>query len=74
MKYLLIIGLFFLSEAYAGTGASADSTDVCAHSTEDSHVVSNSAYNRLLTRLTQSSTNNKKRAQQRQKGPARGQR
>ena len=54
MKYFLIIGAFLLiSEAFAGTEDSSSATESCEHATQDTHTVSNNAYNKLLVQLTQ---------------------
>ena len=51
MKYLLIIGFFLLSSAFATTGVdSSSTTENCAHSPQDTNT--GSEWNKLLAQLT----------------------
>ncbi|MCZ0932619.1 MAG: hypothetical protein OXJ52_05660 [Oligoflexia bacterium] len=62
MKYLLIIGAFFLSGAFAETRASSSNAENCAYATQDTHTVSESSYNKLLAQLNQDDTDTETRA------------
>ena len=73
MKYLLIIGFFFLNPVFAVTSNPSSFEENCAHSTQDIHTVSESSYNKLLAQLTEEDTDDKKTRNQ-PKSSTKGQR
>ena len=73
MKYLLIIGFFFLNPVFAVQSNPSSFEENCAHSTQDIHTVSESSYNKLLAQLTEEDTDDEKPRSQTTR-PTKGQR
>ncbi|MCY4321166.1 MAG: hypothetical protein OXC37_01995 [Bdellovibrionaceae bacterium] len=61
MKHLLIITGFFLTGSFCVAIPSSKNLEDCDHSTQDTHVVSNISYNRLLASLNKKNEDQKKR-------------
>ena len=73
MKYYLIILLFLLNGAFASYDSSSNAEN-CAYSTQDTHVVSENYYNRLLAQLNQSDSSEEEKKKRTNQSGGRGQR
>ena len=68
MKYLIILPIvFFAMTAVSRTNSSPD-TENCHYRTEDSHVVSNNSYSRLLAQISADADEKKKKKRKKSKG------
>ena len=73
MKYFLLIILFLCNGVFANYESSSNAEN-CAYSTQDTHVVSENYYNRLLAQLNEDETDETKTRNQRNKPSGSGQR
>jgi len=69
MKYLMILTLSSFSLPVLGQTSPSPDLENCHYRTEDAHVVSNNSYSRLLTQLTKSYDEEKRKKRRRRTGP-----
>ena len=74
MKYLIILPIVFFAMTAASQTSPSPDTENCHYRTEDSHVVSNNSYSRLLAQISADPDERKKKKKKRQKPTGTGQR